>query len=409
VVPVKVTDSAVKDQGVKSNKSSKIQRSRYTGKIWQLTKKILLPNIKLKIPCPRKYTQNDYLKLLTYTGIHNYFAEGSSQSLRIDSSNGCPNADTLLYHLKKFEPQELISGFESAIDEIIAIAKKNGFLTDKIDIAIDSTDQLYYGDRNDPMVVGTKPQRGTSKAYRFATLTIVDEDCRLTIKAIPVDGVISKKEIVYKLVSYAKARININNVYLDRGFYSIDVISMLKTMDIHYIIPATLNPRIKKLLRQNEAPKIINNYCIGTNPEKNTLTNVVITYGKDGKKIAFITNLDVPRLTAHRIPQLYKKRWGIETSYRVINGFRPKTTSKNYIIRLFYFFFSVCLYDLWELVNIICSKSVQVVKKIPFITALLFGKALFHVLEIIGTGPPPQNNFPKKRRDLQTILICDRI
>jgi putative transposase len=400
---VKEISSAVKDQGVKSNKSSRDKRSRWTGKIWQLTKKVILPNIKLKIPYTRKYTQNDYLKLLTYTGIHNYFAEGSSQSLSIDSRNGCPNADTLLYHLKKFESQELISGFESAIDEIIAIAKKNGFLRSKVDIAIDTTDQLYYGDRNDPMVVGTKPQQGTSKAYRFATLTIVDEDCRLTIKAVSVDGLIPKKEIVRELVSYAKARININNVYLDRGFLSIDVISMLNKMNIHYIMPATLNPRIKKLLRQHEAPKIFNNYRIGTT-EKNTLTNVVITYDKDGKKIAFITNLDVSRLTAHRIPQLYKKRWGIETSYRVINRFRPKTTSKNYIIRLFYFFFSVCLYDLWELTNIIWSKSEQIVKKVPFIKALLFGKALFHVFEMMGTGPPHHNTVRKKRRDIQTTL-----
>jgi putative transposase len=234
-------------------------------------------------------------------------------------------------------------------------------------------------------------------------LTIVDEDCRLTIKAVPVDGLIPKKEIVRELVSYAKARININNVYLDRGFLSIDVISMLNKMNIHYIMPATLNPRIKKLLRQHEAPKIFNNYRIGT-PQKNTLTNVVITYDKDGKKIAFITNLDVSRLTAHRIPQLYKKRWGIETSYRVINKFRPKTTSKNYIIRLFYFFFSVCLYNLWELTNIILSKSEQVVNKVPLIKTLLFGKALFHVFEMMGTGPPPHNRVPKKHRDIQTTL-----
>ncbi|MEF8849132.1 MAG: hypothetical protein V5A68_08395, partial [Candidatus Thermoplasmatota archaeon] len=44
----------------------------------------------------------------------------------------------------------------------------------------------------------------------------------------------------------------------------------------------------------------------------------------------------------------YGKRWGIETSYRVKkHSYLPQTTSKNYQIRLFYFLFSVLLYNLW--------------------------------------------------------------
>jgi putative transposase len=55
-----------------------------------------------------------------------------------------------------------------------------------------------------------------------------------------------------------------------------------------------------------------------------------------------------------RIAFLYKKRWGIETSYRVKkHSFRGKTTSKNYMIRLFYFLFSVLLYNLWILADVL--------------------------------------------------------
>jgi putative transposase len=51
---------------------------------------------------------------------------------------------------------------------------------------------------------------------------------------------------------------------------------------------------------------------------------------------------------------LYSKRWGIETSYRVKkHSFRAKTTSKNYYIRLFYFLFSVLMYNLWILCDIL--------------------------------------------------------
>lgn len=57
---------------------------------------------------------------------------------------------------------------------------------------------------------------------------------------------------------------------------------------------------------------------------------------------------------AERLLTLYSKRRGIETSYRVKkHSFLGKTTSKNYRIRLFYFMFSVLLYNLWILADIL--------------------------------------------------------
>ncbi len=43
---------------------------------------------------------------------------------------------------------------------------------------------------------------------------------------------------------------------------------------------------------------------------------------------------------------------GIETSYIVAEQFMPQTTSKKYVIRLFYFLFAVWMYNLWILFNI---------------------------------------------------------
>ena len=76
----------------------------------------------------------------------------------------------------------------------------------------------------------------------------------------------------------------------------------------------------------------------------------------------------------------YSKRWGIETSYRVKKMFRGKTTSRNYIIRQFYFMMSVVLYNLWVLVNILVSMFMfgKMAGKLP-VTAKLFGTALYSV------------------------------
>ena len=57
-----------------------------------------------------------------------------------------------------------------------------------------------------------------------------------------------------------------------------------------------------------------------------------------------------------------------------------KETSKNYKIRLFYFLFSCCLYNLWVLVNICVSMTVYGrIRDKPIITAKMFAVILYRI------------------------------
>src|SRR5208337_149784 len=47
----------------------------------------------------------------------------------------------------------------------------------------------------------------------------------------------------------------------------------------------------------------------------------------------------------------YKRRWGIETSYREHDVFLAKTTSKDYTVRLLYYAVAVCIYNAWCVFN----------------------------------------------------------
>ena len=51
----------------------------------------------------------------------------------------------------------------------------------------------------------------------------------------------------------------------------------------------------------------------------------------------FATNTIFPPMEVLRF---FKKRWGIETGYRMIRKFLAKTTSRRYSTRLLYFYFS---------------------------------------------------------------------
>ncbi|MHA2010374.1 MAG: hypothetical protein ACW980_23930 [Promethearchaeota archaeon] len=57
--------------------------------------------------------------------------------------------------------------------------------------------------------------------------------------------------------------------------------------------------------------------------------------------------------------------------------FRPRTTSKNYVVRLFYFLFSTCLYNLWVLANLFLGAISGRFFTKPVITAKMFGIMLY--------------------------------
>ena len=294
--------------------------------------------------------------------------------------------------IKKFDRSELLESYEKITDQIITMAKNRGVLKGPVDCAIDFTDELYYGDRTDPMVVGTKPQKGTSKAYRFATITLIDKDCRLTIRSLPVGKDTSKHEVVADLVKYAQERIEIGVLCIDRGFYSVDVLTTLNNLGVKYLIPAVQNPNAMRQMRGLYPPQILPiTIKSPNNCNKSVTANLVMVLDIEKEKRGFITNMDLNRSRTKQLSRLYSKRWGIETSYRVKKDFRPKTTSKNYVIRLFYFLFSVSLYNIWEFLNVILALVEKIDSETPVIAAKLFGTILFRVFGLSGIDPPPSH------------------
>ena len=60
---------------------------------------------------------------------------------------------------------------------------------------------------------------------------------------------------------------------------------------------------------------------------------------------------------------------GIENSYKTIKEFLTQTTSKTYVVRLFYFAFAVLLYNCWLLVDVLVRDVETVMAYEPEVTA----------------------------------------
>jgi len=371
----------------KPNKSTKI-RNQYLQKnakikeICRLLKKRLSPFIKLNLNHNTIYTKNQFVDLIIHMGMTRDFAENGSKTFRELRTSISPNADTLLYHLKNYNDFREIQQMYLTIFEIIWNMTKQSNIIDhhkRYDVAVDFTEWYFYGDRNSPMIVGKKPDRGTTKCYKFATINIVESGKRFTLLALPVGPFDSKEQILKKLLSFTQQRIRIKRIYADRGFFDSNSINVFRNFRLKFLIPCSANSRIKKLLEIMHAPSVIKDYAM-----ENTFFNVVIVNDEEGNKRAFATNemFDENDINlAERLFLLYGKRWGIETSYRVKKqSFLPKTTSKNYQIRIFYFLFSVLLYNLWLLADVLIWLALfGYVKEDHLITSKYFGTVLYTI------------------------------
>ena len=74
---------------------------------------------------------------------------------------------------------------------------------------------------------------------------------------------------------------------------------------------------------------------------------------------------------------------GIEISYKVENGFKAKTTSRNFTLRTIYFIVGYILYNIWIIARVETIKH----KKM---TAYIFRKTIEELIKgkVSGLGPP---------------------
>jgi len=360
------------------------KKSSKTRELCRLMRKEIYPKVRLDLAHNSVFKQKDFLDMLTHVALTHDFTENGSNTFQMQRDERTPSADALLYHLKKYRHRKAVEGaFDGMFETVIAMAKRAGFLDRPLEVAIDITDIMYYGDRGDYMVVGTKPKKGTLWAFKFATVTAVVNGERLMLYAVPVSLGMTVGAVVSQLLGFLEGKARIRRVYADKGFYNNGVIEYLNSKGIEFLMPAMKTWRLRQLIGKKGAPLVTDYRLKDTFMKPRAQFKIVLVksdnYGDD-KIFAFATNMNTSEKLAPYFVDQYKKRWGIETAYRVKECFRARTTSKNYVIRLFYFMFSMTLYNLWVLVNSLLSLALfgKLPEK-PLVTAKMFGVMLYTV------------------------------
>ena len=221
--------------------------------------------------------------------------------------------------------------------------------------AIDFTLDPYYGNQteeNSEYIVRSQKKKSTNDFYGYATLYIINKNLQLTLSILPMHPDYSSAYYgAYFLDVIKSLNLKIEILCLDRAFYSKKVIKLLQICDVPHIIPVKRHGKRLKELLDGRGSRF-DTYTMKDKKCPVTFKLAVVTTyskGKRGKNKAFNYGYVVFGIEwdFKKIFNIYRTRFAIESSYRMRNRSKPKTTSKSVKLRYFYAIVSMLLKNIW--------------------------------------------------------------
>ena len=359
----------------------------------------IYPELDLNIHENAQYDQAQLLDLLTHISLDGAFANSGAKTRRlrdgdrsvVRNDRRSPVAKALGYHLRDLDPSEIQTQFDDVLDRIRHRATQARLLTGAVDLAIDEHAWLFYGDDETEMTTNTDPSQGTDRAFTFLTACVVSGEFRLTVGVEPLGPETDIGKALVRLLGPVTTWLDIRRVFLDRGFYEVRALQTLEAFDLEYVVRAR---RFPSLASGPVETTVETGYEMSrSRPPYTTVTltrfAVPHAHHPEDKQTYFVTNMPVTEASAEGLAESYRRRWGIETSYRVIGDFLAKTTSKSFAIRLYYFLFAVALYDIWVLTNVLLSVVFDEAQRDrPLIPSRVFARLLEKAVR--PPTPPPR-------------------
>lgn len=237
-----------------------------------------------------------------------------------------------------------------------------------VDVAIDFHDRPYYGRPADPhrrQVVKTKEERGTHRAHRFASLSLLLPRYRLiaSLRFHPHNGG-TLLAVQKALHDFRQAGGQLRAVFLDRGFYHYAVLSWLKAQGIPAVVPLRLGSRQRRKWEHGQRSCTTTHVlkdAKGRGPPLELTIPVVVRcqagkkWGKHGCQCLIYGALG--EFSLKEIADRYRGRFGIESSYRLLGQALARTSSRSPALRLLQVGVGMLLQNEWVILQLLYASE----------------------------------------------------
>jgi putative transposase len=307
-----------------------------------------------------KCTTEDLLDVLLGVGVKG----GTIEAICADLV-GTPDPETIRQYLNEQLTVETLPELGRNLNAALAAQIPRRVYRRACDIAIDFHDRPYYGrsSQEEGLWVRGKAKNGTTRFYRVATAYVILAGLRVTLAVgffLPGNDTVTILGILLHRVK--TLNIQVNRLFLDKGFAGIEVMDYLTQKGLSALIACPIRGRTggtRALCKGNKSYLTTHTFKSqnsGSFTADLAVCRVFTTAKRTGRMrrradwmVFILINLDLSPRQARRT---YRRRFGIETSYRCAGQVRGWTTSRNpayrfLLIGLSFFLLNVCLCLRW--------------------------------------------------------------
>lgn len=222
-----------------------------------------------------------------------------------------------------------------------------------LEVAIDFHDEPFYGKQPDLLAVTCRgrAKAGTTHFVRIATAYVMWRQVRLTLAVryvLPEDSTLAVlQHLLRRLTSLG---FSFKVLYLDKGFAGTAITRYLTEQSQAALIACTLRGTTggtKALCRGRKS--YLAPYTFKDGTRATLALHASLVPDKTGRRrrkwlALIVIGLDWP---PHKIYHAYRRRFGVECSYRLLRRVRASTTSRNPALRFFLLALGLILVNVW--------------------------------------------------------------
>lgn len=280
-------------------------------------------------------------------------AERVSIEATCSDLEGVADSNTLRGYLNDAFDIQQLEEQQAEMNEALSENIPKDMKRKEIEIAIDFHDEPFYGKTPELLAVTCKGQakKGTTHFIRIASAYVIWRQVRLTLAlkyVLPDDDTL--EVLKYLLERLKKLRFTSKVLYLDKGFASTAIIDYLTGQRQPTIIACPIRGKkggTRAMCKGRKSYRTDYTFTDGT--EANLVLKASLVPDKSGQRrrkwLAFIViHLD---WSPQKIYKEYRRRFGVECSYRLMRRVRAITTSLNPALRFFLLGVGLLLVNVW--------------------------------------------------------------
>ncbi len=305
------------------------------------------------------YEAQDIWDTVIAASVEQLSLEGASQLLA-----GAPSGNTVRGILKDMLTTAAgLTALEAQMNAVLQRRLPKKLLAPRLPTAVDITEIPYHGqyDEDEEEIVRRgRAKSGTTHFYCFATLYVIKKHKRYTLAITLMRRDDKAQDALERLLAQGKTLgLRVKRLYMDRGFDNNGIVAFLKAKPFVTIIPLVVRGKhggSRALLVGRKSYKTTYTRKSTVYDTETLPLHIVYRYSKGRYKrhgayyFAYIVIGEL-RISPQQVAEEYRRRFGIETSYRLMNQVRARTTSRSAALRFFLMTVAFLLLNLWSYVK----------------------------------------------------------